>query len=94
MENMKSMDRFKETKIQMVMKLKKLTRRAAAREIARMEAEKRRTAEEEMSRAAAAESRLKEKRAALRRRCRPSGNISRTEDFELLSAEKFFGEIS
>ena len=88
------MNKFKETKIRMVMKLKKLTHRSAVREIARMEAEKRRAAEEEMSRAAAAESTLKEKRAALHGRCRPSGNISRTGDYELLSAEKFFGVIS
>ena len=87
------MDRFKETKIQMVMKLKKLTRRAAVREIARMEAEKRKAEEEEVVRAAVAESKLKEKRAALRRRRNQSATISRDVGYESISAEEFFGEI-
>lgn len=87
------MDRFKETKIQMVMKLKKLTHRAAAREIARMAAEKRKAEEEEVARAAVAESKLKEKRAALRRRRNQSAIISRDVGYESISAEEFFSEI-
>ena len=71
------MDKFEEIKIRMVMKLKKMTRRAAVKEIARMAAEKRKAIEEEMAEAAAVESELKEKRAAMRRRRSQSANISR-----------------
>lgn len=85
------MDKFEETKIRMVMKLKKLTRRAAVREIARMEAEKRKAVEKEMNLAADVESRLKAKRAALRRRCRQSATISHDVGYEPMSAEEFFG---
>lgn len=75
-----------ETKIRMVMMLKKLTRRAAVREIARMEADKRKSAENVTAYEAAIEARLKEGR---RRRNRPS-DISRNEGEEFMSVEDLF----
>jgi len=85
--------RFDETKIKMVMKLKKLTHRAAVNEIARMDAAKRKAAEEEAAREAAHRARMEEKREALRRRHGQSANISRGDSDGLISAKEFFGEI-
>jgi len=71
---------FQEIKVQMVMKLKKLGRRAAIAEIASMDAVKRKAVEEEVAREAT----------------RRSGKILSVPvdcDDELMTAEEFFGQI-
>lgn len=84
---------FVETKIRMVMKLKKLSHNAAIKEVARMEAEKRKAAEEERTRAAAVLARLEEDRGGVRRRRGRSVDISRDGEDEYVPAEEFFGKI-
>lgn len=84
--------KFDETKVKMVMKLKKLTHRAAVEEIARMDAAKRKVAEEEAAREAAHRARMEEKREALLRRHSQSANISRGDRDGLMTAKEFFGE--
>jgi len=90
---MNAKGRFEEVKIRMVMKLKKLTHRAAVAEIARMNAAKRKAAEEETTRAAADKARVEECRAALRRRHGQSANISRGNSDGFLPVEDLFGKI-
>lgn len=84
---------FKEAKIKMVMRLKKLTRRAAVAEIARMKAAKRKAAEEKKAQEAREEAKRKAKLEAaherLRNRRNRSANIDRDDGF--VSAKEFFG---
>ena len=85
--------RFDEAKIKMVMKLKKLTRRAAVAEIARLDAARRKAAEEEAARAAERKAMLEARREAWRSHRDQSANISRCGDSDgLVSAKEFFGE--
>lgn len=77
---------FKEAKIKMVMRLKKLTRRAAVAEIARMKAAKRKAAEEEEAQEAKRKAKLEAAHERLRNR---SANIGRDDGF--VSAKEFFG---
>lgn len=83
---------FKEAKIKMVMRLKKLTRRAAVAEIARMKAAKRKAAEEEEAQEAKRKAKLEAAHERLRNRRNRSANIDRDDGF--VSAKEFFGDIA
>lgn len=77
-----NMSKFEDIRIKLVMQLKKLTRRAAVEEIARMDAAKRKAAEEDAA------------RDAQRRRRSWSANLSRrTADDGVVSAAEFFKSL-
>lgn len=88
------MSKFENTKIRMVMKLKKLSHRAAVEEIAQMDAARKRAVEEEAAHIAARKARMDEMREELHgRRCQPA-NISRNgSEGHLMSAKEFFGDV-
>ena len=83
--------KFAEIKIEMVMKLKKLTRQAAIREIARINASRRRAIEAEAAIDSEREERMAKRRKAFRRTQVSRAGVSH-DNADMISAEEFFGQ--